>query len=303
MENNNESIGQHGALPRPGWIRGKLSWDDNSGEVRKLLKGWNLNSVCVEAACPNKGECWQARHVTFMILGGVCTRGCLFCNVAGGAPLDPAPDEPRNIAMAVKKLGVKYVVITSVTRDDLGDRGAEHFVNTVREIKTNVPEVKVELLIPDLDADPGLLRKIAASGAEVIGHNIEMPEDLYPAIRPKASYRRSLDVFRHLVEMKKQGADIFLKSSIIVGLGETEEDIYRTLKDLKDEGVDIVYLGQYLSPTCDHWPVNKYYTPAEFKSLEAKAREMGFRAVNAGPMVRSSYRAYEAYFAAKNTDI
>ncbi|MFH1552874.1 MAG: lipoyl synthase [Candidatus Omnitrophota bacterium] len=282
-------------LARPKWIRGSVSWDKRFGEVRDVLKGLSLNSVCVEAACPNRGECWQMRHVTFMIMGQVCTRACRFCNVAGGSPTALDSSEPQNVAAAVEKLDVKYAVITSVTRDDLEDKGAGHFIRTVREIKTNTPQVLVESLIPDFSGDAGLLKRIAFSQAEVIAHNIEVPRKLYPNVRPNADYRRSLDVLKILNAKKAEGTDILTKSSIILGLGESEDDIFRTLKDLKDAGVDIVYIGQYLSPSREHWPVMRYYSPEEFKSFEEEAVRMGFGAVCAGPMVRSSYRAHESY--------
>jgi len=282
-------------LPRPKWIRGKVSWDGDFNRTHDLIRELGLNSVCVEAACPNRSECWALRHVTFMILGDVCTRNCRFCNIAAGSGSVPDPAEARNIASAVKKLSIKYIVITSVTRDDLEDRGTGHFLETVREVKAAVPETTIELLIPDLDADPGSLREIAFSGAKVIGHNIEIPQPLYADVRPKADYRRSLDVLGILDGMKEEGADILVKSSIILGLGETENDVLRTLRELKDREVDIVYIGQYLSPSVDHWPVKRYYTPQEFKFLEEKARRMGFGAVRAGVMVRSSYRAFESY--------
>jgi lipoic acid synthetase len=290
-----EGLNCSDSLPRPDWIRAKISWDKNFERVRSLLEELGLNSVCVEAACPNRGECWEAHHVTFMILGNACTRNCRFCNVAGGSPKTPDFSEPRKIAMAVKKLRARYVVITSVTRDDLEDKGAGHFARTVREIKTNTPGVLVELLIPDLDADHALLEKIAFSGAEVIGHNIETPKALYARVRPEADYQKSLDALGRLNAAKKKGADILVKSSIVLGMGETEEDIFRTVRDLSSAGADIVYMGQYLSPSRKHWPVRKYYSPEEFKSLEKKAGQMGFGAVYAGPLVRSSYRAHEAY--------
>ncbi|MFQ5952292.1 MAG: lipoyl synthase [Candidatus Omnitrophota bacterium] len=279
---------------KPNWIRGKVSWEEDFEKVRKLLDELKLNSVCVSAACPNRGECWQARHVTFMILGKICTRGCSFCNITGGSPEEPDPNEPENIAEAVKKLGVKYVVITSVTRDDLFDKGAGQFIKTIWAIKKNVPEALVEVLIPDFGANEMLLSEMIFSGADVIGHNIEMPEALYADVRPKAYYARSLEV---LSILKRRSSGTPIKSSIIIGLGEKEDDIFRTLEDLKDTGVDIVYIGQYLSPSRDHWPVKKYYGPSEFHSLRKKAREMGFKVVLSGPMVRSSYRAYESYLA------
>ena len=258
-----------------------------------------LNSVCVEAACPNKGECWNKGHVTFMILGDICTRRCRFCNVKEGSPRPVDPSEPENVARAVKELGIKYAVITSVTRDDLPDRGAEQFVNTVREIRSVQKDILVELLIPDLDADEDLLRKVAFSGADVMGHNIEMPEPLYGEIRPRADYSRSLDVLKKLGRMREEGAGILVKSSVMLGLGESERYVLKTLRDLKEAGVDIVYMGQYLSPSRGHWPNMKYYTTDEFDLLGQKAGEMGFRAVLSGPMVRSSYRAREAYIEAQ----
>ncbi len=281
---------------RPPWIRGKISWDENSGKVRDLLKELNLNSVCVDAACPNRGECWGKRHVTFMILGRNCTRRCGFCNVAGKSPEGPDTAEPARIARAVSELGLKYVVITSVTRDDLSDKGTGQFVRTVKEIKAKDPGVLVELLIPDMGADPDLLRETAFSGAKVVGHNMEMPESLYPAIRPEADYGRSLQT---LALLKKQNPDIAVKSAIIAGLGETKKEIIRTIEDLRDVGVDILYMGQYLSPSVDHWPVKKYYTPGEFRALEEEARRKGFKTVSSGPMVRSSFRAHESYLAFK----
>lgn len=287
------------SVKKPDWIRGKFSFGENYEKVKGVLKELDLNTVCDEAACPNKGECWDEGHATFMILGDICTRKCLFCNVSEGEMDEPDTDEGVRIARAVKDLGIKYAVITSVTRDDLDDRGAEHFVKTVKELKKSSPDVFVELLIPDFDADEELLRKVASSGAEVIGHNVEMPEGMYPAVRPRSDYQRSMNVLKILSQMKTEGAKILIKSSLIIGLGEGKRDIIRTLEDLEGRGVDIVYIGQYLSPTGDHWPVNKYYTPEEFKSFEEKALKMGFSAVCSGPMVRSSYRAYQTYLAAK----
>jgi lipoic acid synthetase len=279
----------------PPWIRAKAGCGEEFTRMKDLVKSRGLNSVCVEASCPNRGECWKSGHVTFLILGDICTRGCLFCNVSGGEPGDVDADEAGRIAGAAKKIKAKYAVITSVTRDDLEDRGAGQFIKTVLAIKEASPATRVELLIPDLAGDDELLRSIAFSGAEVIGHNIEMPERLYGRIRPGADYRTSLKALKILSSMKGEGAGILVKSSMIIGLGEDENEIESTLKDLKEAGVDIVYIGQYLSPTEDHWPVKKYYTPEEFEIFERKALEMGFRFVKAGPLVRSSYRAYEAY--------
>ena len=284
-------------MKRPAWIRGKISWSNSFEEVSGILKELNLNTVCSEAACPNRGECWEKKHATFMILGSTCTRGCLFCNIREGWLEAPDTTEPERIAEAIKKLSIKYAVITSVTRDDLEDKGTGHFVETVRCIKSLCPNVIIELLIPDFGGEINLLKEVAFSGVEVIGHNIEMPQKMYPAVRPRSDYIRSLNVLRNLSDMKQQGADILVKSSLIIGLGEEEGDIVRTLEELKEVDVDIVYIGQYLSPSASHWPVEKYYTPQEFILLEEKALKLGFKAVNAGAMVRSSYRSYETYLA------
>ena len=282
-------------LDRPAWIRGKVAWDKNYSDVKELLRSLNLHSVCDEAACPNRGECWQKRHVTFLIMGRKCTRNCLFCNVLSAKPEKPDPHEPENVARAVRELGAEYIVITSVTRDDITDKGAGHFFETVREIKKENPLALVELLIPDFGAEKGPLEKVAFSEAVVIGHNIEVPRALYAETRPGADYDRSLEVLKALDSHRKSGADIFVKSAMILGLGEPEDEVLGTLEDLKGAGVDIVYLGQYLRPSPDHWPVKKYYTPGEFDRLGEAAEKMGFRAVFSGPMVRSSYRARASY--------
>jgi lipoic acid synthetase len=288
-----QNIEEINALFRPGWVRGRVSWKEDFKKVRELIRDLGLNSVCVSAKCPNKGECWERRHVTFMILGDSCTRNCLFCGVKSESAGTVDSEEPGNVSRAVKELGAIYAVITSVTRDDLWDRGAGQFLKTVNAIKKENPKVLVEFLIPDLNADEAFLGEIAFSGADVIGHNIEMPEKFYPDLRPEAGYERSLKA----LEILKTKAAVPIKSSMMVGLGEKERDIFRTLEDLKDAGVDIVYIGQYLAPSKDHWPVKRYYSPSEFHSLRKRAEEMGFKAVCAGPMVRSSYRAYEAYLA------
>jgi lipoic acid synthetase len=278
-------------INKPEWIRGKVSWDESFNSVKELANSLKLNSVCVSAACPNKGECWQKKHITFMILGDVCTRDCKFCNISSGKPKEVDLTEPERIAEAVKKLDAKYVVITSVTRDDLSDQGAEQFVSTVKEIKKIKSDTMVELLIPDFGGERQLLDRIISSGCEVIGHNLEMPKSLYREARPKADYSRSIKTLKVL-----SGNSIApIKSSIMVGLGETKEDIFKTLKDLKSSGVSIVYIGQYLSPTKSHFKVKKYYNPEEFSFLERTAKDMGFKAVCVGPMVRSSYRAFESF--------
>ena len=301
MDHNVERVNMNRSqAEKPAWIRGKVSWDENFNSVKTIISDLGLHSVCVSAACPNKGECWKAKHVTFMILGDTCTRGCLFCNIKGGSPCAPEALEPDNVAKAVKDLGIKYAVITSVTRDDLKDGGVSQFVRTVKSIKESSSGTLIELLIPDMNADESLLAKTVSSGAEVIGHNIEMPEPLYAEVRPKSSYERSLAALKFLSGLKERYG-FRLKSAIMIGLGEKEADIEETLKDLRSAGVDIVYIGQYLNPTNGHWPVKKYYTPEEFSAFEGMAKNMGFKAVLAGPMVRSSYRAYEAYRACRSS--
>ncbi len=283
------------AAAKPSWIKGRVLFGEAYAEVKGTLKDLRLSSVCVEAACPNRGECWEKKHVTFMILGEICTRGCLFCGVSKGKPLSPDRGEGERIANAVERLAIKYAVITSVTRDDLEDRGSGEFIDTVRAVKKISPDTIVEILIPDFSARGALLERIACSGADVISHNIEMPERLYKEIRPASDYRNSIDVLGSLAGFKSAENDFVLKSSIIVGLGETSDDIARTMYDIRSQGADILYIGQYLSPDKCNWPVRKYYTPEEFGSLRGKALGMGFGAVQAGPMVRSSYRALEAY--------
>ncbi|MBD3380113.1 MAG: lipoyl synthase [Candidatus Omnitrophica bacterium] len=282
-------------LERPEWIRAKVSWDNNTNDIFSLVKDKGLHSVCEEAACPNRGECWHRRHVTFMILGDTCTRGCRFCNVKYGAKGSHNREEPRLIGEAVKELGAEYVVLTSVTRDDLPDGGASHFTNTVNAVKRSSPGVLVELLVPDLGSRQVPIKQIISSDAVVIGHNIEMPEDLYPQVRPRSDYRRSLKTLRLLASEKGPEANIMVKSSLILGLGESRDQIRKTLKDLFAAGAEIVYLGQYLSPSREHYPVKKYYSPEEFDDMRAEAMEMGFKSVMSSPLVRSSYRAGEAY--------
>ena len=282
-------------MSRPEWIRGKLSWNENTKEIKELLNKLRLNTVCVEAACPNRGECWEGKEATFMILGSSCTRGCLFCNVDGEEPSAPEEDEPERIAKAVEELGVEYAVITSVTRDDLPDKGVGEFLRTIEEVKKVNAHTIVEILIPDFGGERNFIQKVASSGAEVIGHNIEVPERMYPAVRPKSDYLRSLEVLRTLSDFRNSGANILVKSSLIIGFGEEEEDIENTFKDLDEAGVDIVYIGQYLSPSKNHWPVKRFYTPEEFEKIEKQAKAKGFKAVKAAPLVRSSYKAFEAY--------
>jgi len=276
----------------PDWIKGKISLGKKVQETDNVLSGLSLNTVCVSAACPNMGECWAKRHATFMILGKNCTRACKFCNVSKKNPEKLDNREPERVAKAVKKLDLDYAVVTSVTRDDLKDKGTDQFVKTVNLIKKTTPHVPVELLIPDMSADEKLLERIALSGADVIGHNLEIPEKMYTEIRPGSDYKRSLKAISLIKNFSKNTP---VKSAMIIGLGETKKDILCSMMDLSKAGVDIFYIGQYLSPTRFHWPVKKYYTPDEFKTIGRIAADMGFRAVCSGPMVRSSYKARETF--------
>ncbi len=284
----------------PDWIRAKVIWSESYEATRAALRELGLKSVCTEAACPNRGECWEKLHATFIILGGICTRGCAFCNVQKGTPSQPDLGEPSRVADAVKRLRTKYAVITSVTRDDLPDKGAGQFVETVRMIKASSNSAVVEILIPDFGGERALLEKIAFSGVEVVGHNIEMPETLYPKVRSSSSYRVSLDVLRTLCGIRAKGAKMLVKSSIMLGLGESEKDILKTISDIKGTGADIMYIGQYLRPSSRHWLVKRYYTPQEFERFGDEALKMGFKAVSSGPLVRSSYMAYQAYMKVMN---
>lgn len=274
---------------KPGWIRGKISFSETYAGIKKALKEKGLNTVCVHAGCPNKGECWEDRHVTFMILGDACTRSCKFCKVSRAPVSSPDSSEPGKISSMITAFGIKYSVITSVTRDDIPDRGTAAFVNTTERIKKDNPGTIVELLIPDMDAREEFIRAIAFSGADVIGHNIEMPRELYARIRPGSSYERSLRTLTLLRELSAR--DIPIKTSMIVGLGETKEEVGSTFRDIAEIGVDILYIGQYLSPSGDNWLVSKYYGHDEFEHLKGMAVGMGIKHVLSGAMVRSSYKA------------
>ncbi len=276
----------------PDWLTVKLGCGENYTRIRNLLSKHKLNTVCQGARCPNQWECWNQGTATFMVLGDVCTRGCRFCGVPPTtSPLPPDPGEPSAVAQAVAELELNWAVITSVTRDDLPDGGAEHFAACVREIRARIPGCGVELLIPDFGGDRELLATVAVSGADVIGHNVETVPRLYASARPQADYGRSLDVLRTLVEL---GAGRFsVKSSLMLGLGETEEEIKSVLHDIAATGCDSATLGQYLQPSKQHLAVERYYTPEEFDRLGDTARRAGIAKVASGPKVRSSYLAHQ----------
>lgn len=258
-------------------------------EVLNLVKRNNLHTVCMEANCPNRYECFSQNTATFLIMGDVCTRNCLYCNVKGGTPgpLDPA--EPENIRRAVETMKLKYAVITCVTRDDLPDGGASHFVKVVREIK-KIGDCKVELLISDLKGDFAALKKIVDSGPDVLNHNIEVVKGIFHRLRPQGDYQTSLSILRRAKELQPE---ISTKSGLMVGLGETWEQILSTFKDLLDARCTMLTVGQYLQPSPAHASIEKFYSPEEFEELKKAALEMGFQQVEAGTLIRSSYHARE----------
>jgi lipoic acid synthetase len=266
--------------------------------VAEILRAKCLHTICESARCPNIGACWERRTATFLVLGDVCTRDCGFCAVAKGRPLPLDPSEPARVAEAVASLGLAYAVITSVTRDDLADGGAGQFAAVIRAIRTRNPGTRVEALIPDFAGDAASLETVLAASPEVLNHNLETTESLYPAIRrPRESYRRSLGV---LEAAKARGA--LTKSGLMIGLGESDADILRTFADLRDAGCDLLTVGQYLRPTAAHAAVARYYAPDEFDALAAAARRQGFLEVVSGPLVRSSCEAGRLYEAVRPKD-
>ncbi len=276
---------------RPEWLKIRVPGDLAQLPVSKLMNDLALNTVCQEARCPNIFECWSAGTATFMILGDICTRRCTFCAVGKGKPLTPDAGEPRRVAEAVAKMGVHHAVITMVNRDDMPDGGAEHLAQTVRAVRGETGAA-VEVLISDLEGNREALRSVIASAPEVLGHNVETVPRLYPAVRPVAKYQRSLDVLRWASE--ERGSNMLTKSSLMLGLGETEAEVLAVAGDLRNAGVYIVTFGQYLAPTGNHHPVRRYYTPDEFTALGATVKAMGFHHVESAPLVSSSYMAHRA---------
>jgi len=282
---------------KPDWVRAKAPLGPTYARLKELMKQYSLHTVCEEAHCPNVGECWGGGTATFMIMGELCTRACRFCNVKNGKPngvLDA--EEPVNVARAVKDLGLKYVVLTSVDRDDLPDGGAAHFAQTVASIRSLASDVCIEALIPDFGGDLAELETVVQAGPDVIGHNVETTEPLTPKVRdPRASYRQSLKVLECAKQFNRQ---VFTKSSLMLGLGEREEDVLQTFHDLRAVGTDFLTLGQYLRPSPRNLPVVEYVAPERFSHYQKVAEELGFLYVASGPLVRSSYRAGE-YFVRK----
>jgi lipoic acid synthetase len=282
-----------GLLKKPEWLRIRVPSGENYVAVKQTLASLKLHTVCEEARCPNIDECWGGGTATIMIMGDICTRRCRFCSVASGRPQYLDPEEPERVARAIKKWALRYVVITSVCRDDLRDGGAGHIAKTIKAIKTQSPGTIVEPLIPDFQGDYTAINKVADAGPEVVSHNIETVARLSPMVRdPRASYEQSLRV---LGMIKKIDCRIYTKSSIMVGLGESEGEVMQTVRDLRSAGVDIVTIGQYLQPTSRHLSVQEYITPEKFDSYKENAEKLGFEYVAAGPLVRSSYKAGEFF--------
>jgi lipoic acid synthetase len=276
-------------LRKPSWIRAKTPVGKEIIKIKKLLRHSGLSSVCEEAACPNLGECFNQGTATFMIMGDACTRRCPFCDVAHGTPLPPDPEEPARLAAAVKELGLSHVVITSVTRDDLPDGGAGHYAAVVTAIKNLLPGCRTEVLVPDFRGRmEAALRQLRHTPLDIFNHNLETVPRLYPQVRPGADYDWSL---RLLQQFREQHPDTPTKSGLMLGLGETLDEVRAVMTDLRAHGCDMLTLGQYLQPSRDHLPVQRFVPPAEFEQLKTTGEAMGFRNIASAPMVRSSYHA------------
>ncbi len=277
------------SLIRPSWLKMKIPSGDNYVKVRKTIQKYNLHTVCEEASCPNVAECWGVGTATIMIMGDVCSRGCKFCNVETGKPFELDSEEPKNVAQAIKDWNLRYVVITSVCRDDLLDEGSEHFARTIQCIKSECPNIVVESLIPDFSGNEKFIETIVKAKPNVIGHNVETVKRLSPHVRdPRANYKQSLNVLKYVKELD---SGIFTKSSLMLGLGESEEEILQTAQELRDVNVDMITLGQYLQPSQSHLPVKEFVTPEKFYQLKIDLKKLGFLHVESGPFVRSSFRA------------
>ncbi|KAF6249173.1 lipoyl synthase [Marine Group I thaumarchaeote] len=289
------------SLIRPSWLKMKIPSGENYVKVRKTLQKYNLHTVCEEASCPNVSECWGVGTATIMIMGDVCSRGCKFCNVETGKPFELDSEEPQHVAEAIKEWSLRYVVITSVCRDDLPDEGSEHFARTIQCIKSECPNTVVESLIPDFSGNEKFIETIVKAKPNVIGHNVETVKRLSSSIRDlRANYKQSLKVLKYVKELD---SNIFTKSSLMLGLGESEEEILQTAQELRDVDVDIITLGQYLQPTLSHLSVKEFVTPEKFYQLKLDLKKLGFLHVESGPLVRSSFRASDVIdLIIKNTD-
>lgn len=284
------------AHPRPDWLRVKFFNGSNYQELKRIMRTLDLHTVCESARCPNMGECWEHRTATFMILGNICTRACGFCAVPSGKP-DGPPDEqePERVAEAVERMGLRYAVVTSVNRDDQPDGGAAIFARTIAEIRGRVPACKVEVLIPDFRGDWNALETVISARPDVLNHNTETVPRLYHQVRKGAVYARSLELLRRA---KSLAPAMPTKTGLMLGLGETREEILAAMRDLAGQGTDILTLGQYLQPTREHLPIERYVHPDEFAEYKTLGEQMGFAHVESGPLVRSSYHAFEQEAAA-----
>ena len=279
---------------KPSWLKVKMPGGARYNRIKARKAHLNLHTVCEEARCPNIGECWGGGTATFMVMGGICTRGCRFCAVTTrrkGMDLDP--DEPRNVAHAIAEMELDYVVLTSVDRDDLQDQGAGHFAACIEQVRVQAPGTMVEVLVPDFSGQADLMRKVVVAAPDVLAHNVECVERLTPKVRdPRAGYRQSLDM---LAAIKRMNPGMHTKSSLMVGIGETEDEMVQAMRDMRDVGVDFLTIGQYLQPTKKHLKVEFFVEPQQFERYEKLGLEMGFRYVASGPLVRSSYKAGEFF--------
>ncbi|MDM8518021.1 lipoyl synthase [Desulfobacterales bacterium HSG16] len=283
---------QANQMRKPRWLMRRLPERPEYEKVRGFIKKGHLHTVCQEAKCPNQFECFSKKTATFLIMGSLCTRNCRFCSIEGD-PVDlPDPDEPKRVAEAVRAMGLRYVVVTSVTRDDLSDGGASCFARTIKEIRKEIPDAMVEVLIPDFNGDSDALKTVIDARPDVLNHNIETVLRLYPEVRPQALYDRSLELLRKVSEI---APDIPTKSGIMLGLGEKSDEIRETLKDLFKVNCRFITIGQYLQPSKNHLDVKRFVTPEEFDQWKDEAQKMGFLQVASGPFVRSSYHAGELY--------
>ncbi len=285
---------------RPDWLKVRAPSGENYEELKRLMRSKSLHTVCEEARCPNMGECWAHRTATFMILGSVCTRSCGFCAVATGRPMALDWEEPRHVAEAVAQMGLRHVVVTSVNRDEMKDGGASMFAATIRWIRRLNPYTSIEVLTPDFKGNREALQVVIDARPSIFNHNVETIARLYRRVRPQAIYQRSLDVLAWAKEMRP---DMPTKSGFMLGLGEERDEIIHLLRDLRAHNVDIVTIGQYLRPSFDHLPIERYVTPDEFREYAQIGKEMGFRHVESGPLVRSSYHAWDQAKAAEVPDV
>ncbi|MFB3887059.1 MAG: lipoyl synthase [Thermodesulfobacteriota bacterium] len=279
-------------MKKPPWLKKRIPPYQDLQKIKSILSETQLHTVCEEARCPNLGECFAGGTATFLILGEVCTRNCGFCAVQHGLPAAPDEEEPERVAQAVKKMGLRYVVITSVTRDDLSDGGASHFAETIQAIRNVDPRIRIEVLIPDFKGDSSALSGVLEKFPDVLNHNIETIPRLYPEVRPQADYRRSLDLLKKSKELYPR---ILTKSGFMLGLGETEEEVRGLLQGLRGVKCDLLTIGQYLQPRRDRLPVVRYVPPEEFEKYKKIGLDMGFSSVASGPFVRSSFHASEIF--------